>query len=80
MMNFFIVLIADASRPWLVYWILHSLELMGETLSDTEKHNITDFLARWENFHTFFRRIRIQRWRKKMDPDEIMHSFNEKWN
>ena len=24
----------DASRPWLCYWILHSLELLDESLSD----------------------------------------------
>ena len=27
----------DASRPWLVYWILHSLELLGETLTDQQE-------------------------------------------
>ena len=36
----------DASRPWLVYWILHSLELLKEELSIADKRNITNFLAR----------------------------------
>eukprot|EP00088_Acartia_fossae_P012319 TRINITY_DN16351_c0_g1_i1.p1 TRINITY_DN16351_c0_g1~~TRINITY_DN16351_c0_g1_i1.p1 ORF type:complete len:427 (-),score=81.42 TRINITY_DN16351_c0_g1_i1:412-1659(-) len=39
----------DASRPWLVYWILHSLELLGETLTDQQKHDITQFLAKCQN-------------------------------
>jgi protein farnesyltransferase subunit beta len=25
----------DASRPWLLYWILHSLDLLGQSLSRT---------------------------------------------
>ena len=35
----------DASRPWLVYWILHSLELLEEPLSEEEKSSIVKFLA-----------------------------------
>jgi len=37
----------DASRPWLVYWIVHSLELLGEmdNLSDELKSSIVQFLA-----------------------------------
>ena len=35
----------DASRPWLVYWILHSLELLEEPLSEEEKSSIVRFLA-----------------------------------
>ncbi|XP_023321820.1 protein farnesyltransferase subunit beta, partial [Eurytemora carolleeae] len=41
--------ILDASRPWLVYWILHSLELLGEELSREDKINITNFLARCQD-------------------------------
>ncbi len=25
----------DASRPWLLYWLLHSLDLLGQSLSQT---------------------------------------------
>lgn len=39
----------DASRPWLVYWILHSLELLGESLTPQEKSECTSFLARCQN-------------------------------
>ena len=35
----------DASRPWLVYWILHSLELLEEPLSEEEKSSIVQFLS-----------------------------------
>ena len=36
----------DASRPWLVYWIVHSMRLMGMPLSDGLVNDITDFLSR----------------------------------
>lgn len=40
----------DASRPWLVYWIVHSLELLDEFVEDgTEKKAIIEFLARCQN-------------------------------
>ena len=37
----------DASRPWLVYWIVHSLELLGEmdNISDEDKDAIVNFLG-----------------------------------
>ena len=37
----------DASRPWLVYWILHSLELLGEinSLTDEVKSAVVRFLG-----------------------------------
>ena len=37
----------DASRPWLVYWILHSLELLGEldAVSAEDKAAVVTFLA-----------------------------------
>ncbi|GAB6021771.1 hypothetical protein CHUAL_004349 [Chamberlinius hualienensis] len=34
----------DASRPWLCYWILHSLSLLGEAVSDTVSSGIVRFL------------------------------------
>lgn len=36
----------DASRPWLCYWILHSLELLGEPLDESTASHICQFLAR----------------------------------
>ena len=36
----------DASRPWLVYWIVHSLELLDEDVDDEKlKKAIVKFLA-----------------------------------
>lgn len=29
--------VLDASRPWLIYWITHALDLMGAPLSDDER-------------------------------------------
>jgi len=34
----------DASRPWLVYWLVHSLELLEEPLAEEEKDTIAAFL------------------------------------
>jgi len=39
----------DASRPWIIYWILHSLELLGEELPVEQKHDIVQFLARCQS-------------------------------
>jgi len=39
----------DASRPWLVYWIVHSLELLGESFSDAESRAIVEFLSRCQS-------------------------------
>ncbi len=39
----------DASRPWLAYWILHSLELMNITIDEEERLNIIKFLAKCQN-------------------------------
>ncbi|KAL3875010.1 hypothetical protein ACJMK2_037952, partial [Sinanodonta woodiana] len=35
----------DASRPWLCYWILHSLDLLDEPVSDDDISEISQFLA-----------------------------------
>ena len=37
----------DASRPWLVYWIVHSIELLGEldSISEDDKSAIVKFLG-----------------------------------
>ncbi|KAF4521030.1 hypothetical protein B566_EDAN002525 [Ephemera danica] len=39
----------DASRPWLCYWILHSLELLGARLAPNEATQVTQFLARCQS-------------------------------
>ncbi|GJW88662.1 protein farnesyltransferase subunit beta [Tanacetum coccineum] len=45
----FVVL--DASRPWLCYWILHSLALLGECVDVALEHNAIDFLSRCQDEH-----------------------------
>ncbi|ETE72721.1 Protein farnesyltransferase subunit beta [Ophiophagus hannah] len=35
----------DASRPWLCYWILHSLELLGEPIPDSVTSDVCQFLS-----------------------------------
>ncbi|KAJ0260566.1 PFTB repeat-containing protein [Hirschfeldia incana] len=35
----------DANRPWLCYWILHSIALLGESVDDELENNIIDFLG-----------------------------------
>ncbi|XP_076164806.1 farnesyl transferase beta subunit [Ptiloglossa arizonensis] len=39
----------DSSRPWLCYWILHSLELLEERLEDFYYSKITGFLAKCQS-------------------------------
>ncbi|KAJ8966127.1 hypothetical protein NQ314_003734 [Rhamnusium bicolor] len=39
----------DASRPWLCYWILHPLSLMGVRLDDTRKSHIVKFLGKCQS-------------------------------
>ena len=39
----------DASRPWLVYWILHSLELLNVNIEGQQRLNIIKFLAECQN-------------------------------
>jgi protein farnesyltransferase subunit beta len=34
----------DASRPWICYWILHALELLGSPPSDEEASHVVQFL------------------------------------
>ncbi|CAL9224117.1 unnamed protein product, partial [Arabidopsis halleri] len=36
----------DANRPWLCYWILHSIALLGESVDDELENNAIDFLVR----------------------------------
>ena len=44
------------SRPWLCYWILHSLALLGESVDCKLEHNAIDFLSRCQvrNSFSFF--------------------------
>lgn len=39
----------DASRPWLVYWIIHSLDLLGVTLTQLEENGCVQLLSRCQN-------------------------------
>uniref|UniRef100_A0A131XVC9 Protein farnesyltransferase subunit beta n=1 Tax=Ixodes ricinus TaxID=34613 RepID=A0A131XVC9_IXORI len=39
----------DASRPWLCYWILHSLELLDTSIYAEMKSSIADFLGRCQH-------------------------------
>ena len=39
----------DASRPWLAYWILHSLELLNVAIEGHQRTEIINFLARCQN-------------------------------
>ncbi|KAJ4824718.1 hypothetical protein Tsubulata_045530, partial [Turnera subulata] len=39
----------DANRPWLCYWMLHSLALLGESLDDELENNAIDFLNRCQD-------------------------------
>lgn len=34
------------SRPWVCYWIIHSIALLGESLDDELENNTIDFLGR----------------------------------
>ena len=36
----------DASRPWLCYWILHALDVLGHTLPVEQVDTVAAFLAR----------------------------------
>ncbi|CAA7407839.1 unnamed protein product [Spirodela intermedia] len=37
--------VLDANRPWLCYWILHSLALLGESVDSEMENNVVDFLS-----------------------------------
>ncbi|GLU11269.1 hypothetical protein SLE2022_280260 [Rubroshorea leprosula] len=39
----------DASRPWLCYWILHSIALLGDFVDDDMEDNVIDFLSRCQD-------------------------------
>ena len=39
----------DCSRPWLCYWILHSLQILGERLKDEDYSHLVNFLAKCQS-------------------------------
>ncbi|XP_026387175.1 protein farnesyltransferase subunit beta-like isoform X1 [Papaver somniferum] len=39
----------DANRPWLCYWILHSIALLGESVDCDLEDNAIDFLSRCQD-------------------------------
>lgn len=39
----------DSSRPWLCYWIVHSLKILGESLDDDGCDRIIGFLAKCQS-------------------------------
>ncbi|KAK4746703.1 hypothetical protein SAY87_025740 [Trapa incisa] len=41
--------VLDANRPWLCYWILHSLALLEESIDEELENNAIDFLSRCED-------------------------------
>ncbi|KAG0461054.1 hypothetical protein HPP92_021351 [Vanilla planifolia] len=41
--------ILDASRPWLCYWIIHSMSLLGESLDIEVENSIIEFLSHCED-------------------------------
>ncbi|WMV17535.1 hypothetical protein MTR67_010920 [Solanum verrucosum] len=43
--------VLDASRPWLCYWILHSIALLGESIDAKLESDATDFLTRCQMPH-----------------------------
>lgn len=44
----------DASRPWLCYWILHSLSLLKHEISQDLTRDVIDFLRRCQSPHGGF--------------------------
>ncbi|KAK9756150.1 hypothetical protein RND81_01G076900 [Saponaria officinalis] len=43
--------VLDANRPWLCYWILHSLALLNESIDDVLENNVVDFLSKCQDPH-----------------------------
>ncbi|KAJ8649763.1 hypothetical protein MRB53_002786 [Persea americana] len=41
--------VLDANRPWLCYWILHSLALLGVPIDSEFENNVVDFLGRCQD-------------------------------
>ncbi|VFQ58542.1 unnamed protein product [Cuscuta campestris] len=44
--------VLDANRPWLCYWMIHSISVLGESIEDELKDDVIDFLSRCQDkFH-----------------------------
>lgn len=43
-LTMFLLLIS--SRPWLCYWIIHSIALMGDGVDDKLENDVVEFLNR----------------------------------
>ncbi|XP_052196604.1 protein farnesyltransferase subunit beta [Diospyros lotus] len=41
--------VLDANRPWICYWILHSIAMLGEPLDAKLEENVIDFLGRCQH-------------------------------
>ncbi|URD91766.1 protein farnesyltransferase subunit [Musa troglodytarum] len=41
--------VLDANRPWLCYWIIHSIALLGEPLDSELEDSVVEFLSRCED-------------------------------
>ncbi|KAJ0905762.1 putative protein farnesyltransferase [Helianthus annuus] len=43
--------VLDANRPWICYWIFHSIALLGESVDIALENNAIDFLSRCQDQH-----------------------------
>ncbi|XP_076905171.1 protein farnesyltransferase subunit beta-like [Bidens hawaiensis] len=43
--------VLDANRPWICYWILHSIALLGESVDVALENNVIDFISRCQDQH-----------------------------
>lgn len=41
--------VLDANRPWLCYWIIHSIALLGDCLDDKLENGVVDFLQQCQD-------------------------------
>ncbi|CAK9161338.1 unnamed protein product [Ilex paraguariensis] len=41
--------VLDANRPWLCYWIIHSIALLGESVEAEVENDAIDFLNRCQD-------------------------------
>ncbi|KAK1280182.1 Protein farnesyltransferase subunit beta [Acorus gramineus] len=41
--------VLDANRPWLCYWMLHSIALLGESFDPRLEEDVVDFLSRCQD-------------------------------
>jgi hypothetical protein len=65
------------SRPWLCYWIIHSIALLGESIDDELEDNTVDFLNRCQVsfiFHITLH-IMINEWMKAYNPEKSVVVF-----